>query len=190
MQEVPSKYIKDEKTGQACPECGKPLVVKTGRFGKFISCSGYPKCEYSHAYQVKTGAKCPQCGGDLMQRLNKKGKTFYGCANYPACSFAINLKPLPAPCPKCGGLLILRQTQVICSKCEYKDMVQEDKAVNIPLIVNKEFEKKPPDAMTCPICNGTGYRMVKEYPKTTKAEMKIMCSQCVGKGWIKESREY
>ncbi len=120
--------LEDEKTGDACPKCGKPLIVKTGRFGKFVACSGYPECRYTQSFQVKTGVKCPQCGGDLVQRISKKRRTFYGCANYPECTFATNLKPLPTPCPKCGGLLTQRGKQAICNKCDYKGKIpQEEK---------------------------------------------------------------
>jgi DNA topoisomerase-1 len=120
--------LEDEKTGEACPKCGKPLVVKTGRFGKFVACSGYPECRYTQSYQVKTGVKCPQCGGELVQRLSKKRKTFYGCSNYPDCTFATNLKPLATPCPKCGGLLTRRGKQAICNNCDYKGKIpQEEK---------------------------------------------------------------
>jgi len=118
--------LEDEKTGEACPKCGQPLVVKTGRFGKFVACSGYPECRYTQSFQVKTGVKCPQCGGDLVQRLSKKRKTFYGCANYPECTFATNLKPLPTPCPKCGGLLTRRGRQAVCNKCDYKGKIPEE----------------------------------------------------------------
>ncbi len=113
--------IADEETGEPCPKCGKPLVVKTGRFGKFVACSGYPECRYTQSYQVKTGITCPECKqGELVQRVSKKKRTFYGCNRYPECGFATNLKPIETPCPQCGGLLGQRGRQVICTKCEYK----------------------------------------------------------------------
>jgi len=113
--------LPDEVTDEFCPECGKPIIVKTGRFGKFLACSGYPECKYTKSFQIKTGANCPQCGGELVQRVSKKKRTFYGCSNYPKCNFAINSKPLPLPCPKCGSLLTeYRGKQSKCSKCDYK----------------------------------------------------------------------
>lgn len=115
----------DEVTDETCPE-GHPLVVKTGRFGKFLACSKYPEHKFTRSFQVKTGAKCPQCGGDLLERKSKQKRTFYGCANYPECDFAINLKPLPQPCPECGGLLtVYRGRQVKCTKCDYKGKLPE-----------------------------------------------------------------
>ena len=111
----------EELTEEICPECGKPIVIKFGRYGKFLACSGYPKCKYTKPFQVKIGVKCPQCGSELVEKLSKKKRTFYGCSNYPDCRFATNLKPLPQPCPKCGGLLtVYRKNWAKCTKCEYK----------------------------------------------------------------------
>jgi DNA topoisomerase-1 len=119
--------LADEPTGDLCPKCDKPLVIKTGRFGKFIACSGYPGCKYTQSFQVKLGVKCPKpdCGGDLIQRISKKKRTFYGCSNYPKCDFITNFKPLTQPCPKCGGLLTQHGRQAWCAKCEYKGKVEE-----------------------------------------------------------------
>jgi len=120
--------LADELTEEICPECGKPIVIKTGRYGKFLACSGYPKCKYTKSFQVKTGVKCPQCGSELVERLNKKKRTFYGCSYYPNCQFAINFKPLPQPCPKCGGLLtVYRIKWAKCAKCGYKGKLPEPK---------------------------------------------------------------
>jgi DNA topoisomerase-1 len=117
--------LEDEKTGEDCPECGKPLVVKSGRFGKFIACSGYPECKYTQSFQFKVGVNCPECGSELVQRVNKKRRTFYGCSNYPQCKFATNFKPLPQPCPNCGSLLIQRGQQARCVKCDYKEKLAQ-----------------------------------------------------------------
>ena len=120
--------LADEVTEETCPKCGKLLIVKHGRYGKFLACSGYPECKYTKSFQIKTGAKCPECGSELVEKLSKKKRTFYGCSNYPNCQFAINLKPLPQPCPKCGGLLTLyRKKWSKCSKCEYKGKIPEPK---------------------------------------------------------------
>ena len=117
--------IADEETGDPCPDCGKPLVVKTGRFGKFVACSGYPECRHTESFQVKTGITCPECKqGELVQRVSKKKRTFYGCNRYPDCEFATNLKPISTACPQCGGLLGQRGKQVICTKCSFKDKAE------------------------------------------------------------------
>jgi DNA topoisomerase-1 len=111
----------EESTNEVCPQCSKPLVIKYGRYGKFVACSGYPECKYTKPFLVKIGVKCPQCGGEIVEKLSRKKRIFYGCSNYPNCNFAINLKPLPKPCPRCGGLLtIYRKNWTKCTKCEYK----------------------------------------------------------------------
>ena len=117
--------LTDEPTGDLCPKCGKPLVIKTGRFGKFVACSGYPECKYTQSFQKKMGAKCPQCGKELIQRMSKKGRTFYGCTGYPECKFLTNFKPLPQPCPQCQGLLTQHGKQAWCVKCGYKGKAEE-----------------------------------------------------------------
>ena len=120
--------LEDEKTGDDCPKCGKPLVFKTGRFGKFVACSGYPECKYTQSFQVKTGVNCPKCGKEIVQRMSKRKKIFYGCSGYPECDFATYMKPLPEPCPQCGGLLTqARGKQVKCSNCEYKGPIPKSK---------------------------------------------------------------
>ena len=118
--------LADEPTGEMCPQCSKPLLIKSGRFGKFIACSGYPECKYTQSYQLKVGAKCPECGKDLIQRLNKRRRTFYGCSGYPDCKFLTNFKPLPQSCPQCGSLLTQHGKQAWCIKCSYKEKVEEN----------------------------------------------------------------
>jgi len=113
--------LTDEVTEEVCPKCGKPMVVKFGRYGKFLACSGYPECKSTKPFQVRVGVKCPECGSELVEKISKKKRIFYGCSNYPKCTFATNRKPLPQPCPQCGGLLTLyRGKQAKCTKCEYK----------------------------------------------------------------------
>ena len=115
-----------ELTEETCPRCGRPLAVKTGRYGKFLACSGYPECKFTKSHQVKTGISCPECGHELVERISRKKRTFYGCSNYPDCQFATNLKPLPQPCPKCGGLLTqYRGKWAKCVKCDYKGKLEE-----------------------------------------------------------------
>ncbi|MDA1095958.1 MAG: DNA topoisomerase, partial [Chloroflexi bacterium] len=99
----------DEDSKELCPECQKPMVVKRGRFGPFLSCSTFPECKGTKRIEAKTDAHCPDCGGDLVARRSSKTKrTFYGCSNFPTCAFLVNEKPLPQPCPQCGGLILAR----------------------------------------------------------------------------------
>ena len=122
--------LADEITEETCPKCDKPLVVKHGRYGKFIACSGYPECKHTKPFQVKVGVNCPQCGSELVEKLSKKRRTFYGCSNYPNCQFATSLRPLPQPCPKCGGLLtIYRGNWAKCTKCKYRGKALEPEAI-------------------------------------------------------------
>ncbi len=95
-----------EKIGEACPDCGSDLVIKQGRFGKFVGCSNYPTCRFTRPLIAKIGVKCPKDGGELAERRTRNGRTFYGCLNYPACDFTSWKRPLPLPCPNCGGLLV------------------------------------------------------------------------------------
>lgn len=97
------KELLDEK----CPDCGRPLMTRTGKYGQFVGCTGFPECRYTRPVAVSTGARCPQCGGDLVERRARRTKrVFYGCINYPACNFTVWERPLPEPCPRCGGLLV------------------------------------------------------------------------------------
>jgi DNA topoisomerase-1 len=104
-QNIEKVEMPAQETGLTCEKCGSPMVVKMGRFGKFIACSNFPQCRNTKPYLIKTGAKCPTCGGDLLERRTKTKRTFYGCANYPNCKFSVWQRPLPQPCPRCGGLL-------------------------------------------------------------------------------------
>jgi DNA topoisomerase-1 len=119
--------LADEETGDICPECSKPIVIKAGRFGKFLACSGFPECKYTTSFKIKIGAKCPECSSEIIGKRNKKKRLFYGCSNYPTCRLATNLKPLPQPCPDCGGLLtIYRSNWQKCSNCDYKEKLEQD----------------------------------------------------------------
>ena len=123
-QEIPVVEMRSEPTGEACPQCGHPLVYKHGRYGKFIACSNFPTCRYTAPILNKIGVKCPQCGGDLVEKRTRRGRTFYGCSNYKkgspdSCDFAVWKRPLPQPCPKCGGLLTeVRKGWAKCTACE------------------------------------------------------------------------
>jgi len=118
-------------TNETCPNCGRPMVIKVGRFGKFLACSGYPECKTTMPFLVKAGIPCPQCGGELVERVNKKKQVFYGCSSFPQCQFTTSYKPISQPCPHCGKLLVLyRKGWVKCTTCEYKgklSQVESDK---------------------------------------------------------------
>ena len=101
---------------ETCPECGEQLVIKHGRFGEFISCSNYPTCKYSRQIVDKVGIVCPDDGGDIIRRHTKRGRIFYGCANFPKCRWASWDEPIPEPCPVCGGL-VLRSTRNKTLRC-------------------------------------------------------------------------
>jgi DNA topoisomerase I len=117
--EMPEMKTGPEPIGRACPECGKELVIRWGRYGKFISCSGFPDCRHTEALLEKIGVKCPKDGGDIVIRKTRKGRIFYGCGNYPACDFTSWKLPMPTPCPACGGLLVIaNKREAQCLQCE------------------------------------------------------------------------
>ena len=118
-QNMPEMNMGPEPIGRLCPECGKELVIRWGRYGKFISCSGFPDCRHTEAWLEKIGVLCPKDQGDIVARKTRKGRTFYGCANYPNCDFTSWKLPLPRPCPECGGLLVVaNKNQAQCLQCE------------------------------------------------------------------------
>ncbi len=117
--EMPTTKAELEKIGRACPECGHDLVIRWGRYGKFISCSAFPACRHTEAWLEKIGVKCPEDGGEIVERKTRKGRLFYGCANYPNCQFTSWKRPVPLPCPKCGGTLVIaNKREFQCLKCQ------------------------------------------------------------------------
>jgi DNA topoisomerase-1 len=117
--EMPVTKTGPEPIGRACPECGKELVIRYGRYGKFISCSGFPDCRHTEAWLEKIGVTCPKDAGDIVLRKTRKGRIFFGCANYPACDFTSWKRPLAQPCPNCGGLLVIaNKREAQCTVCE------------------------------------------------------------------------
>jgi DNA topoisomerase-1 len=105
-RKLPKFEQRDEPTDEICVNCGKPMVIKTGRFGRFMSCTGYPECKTTKPILKDTGVKCPKCGGIVAERKSRKGRTFYGCANYPACDFVSWDKVAPQPCAVCGDYVV------------------------------------------------------------------------------------
>ena len=113
-----------EPTGENCPKCGSPMVIKQSRYGKFTACSNYPTCKYikneKEEKEVKEIMDCPKCDGKVVERKTKKGKMFYGCSNYPKCDFATWDEPIPEPCPKCHGTLTIKKDKIKCTNCDYE----------------------------------------------------------------------
>ena len=118
--------IKDEEAGKECSECGKPLLIKYGRFGKFLACSGFPECRHTESMTEEIGVKCPQCDGPILALKTKKGRRFYGCSNYPQCEFKSWNKPTGEKCPRCGDAMVekvhkSKEVEQVCqnSECKY-----------------------------------------------------------------------
>ena len=104
-------HLKEDETDEICDKCGRPMVVKHGRFGKFIACSGYPECQNIKKIVKPTGAECPKCGGNIIERKSKKGRVFYGCDRYPECDFVSWDPPSREKCPVCGKVLLQKKTK-------------------------------------------------------------------------------
>jgi DNA topoisomerase I len=118
-KKMPEVKMEPEPIGRTCPKCGHELVVRWGRFGKFISCSNFPECRYTEAWLEKINVRCPKDGGEIVERRTKRGRIFYGCSNYPKCDFTSWKRPLSQPCPKCGGLLVVADKKnAQCTQCE------------------------------------------------------------------------
>ena len=117
-----------EKTGEDCPKCGSPLVIRNGRYGEFTACSNYPKCKYIKQEEKEdvVACKCPNCDGDIVEKRSKRGKVFYGCNNYPKCKTAYWDMPTGEKCPECSGMLTKKITKnattIKCSSCDYTKM--------------------------------------------------------------------
>ncbi|MGR6836171.1 type I DNA topoisomerase [Syntrophomonas erecta] len=119
--------IRDEEAGKDCPECGRPLLIKFGRFGKFLACSGFPECRHTESINEETGVTCPKCNGSIVALKTKKGRRFFGCSNYPECDFRSWNKPTGEKCPQCGDAMVEkanrnREPEIICqnSECKYR----------------------------------------------------------------------
>ena len=129
-EEMEKIEIKDEPAGEDCEVCGAPMVIKMGRYGKFMACSNFPDCRNTKAIVKKIGVDCPKCkDGEVIERKSKKNRIFYGCSNYPDCDFVTWDKPVGRNCPKCDHYLVNHKkgqsSQVICSNCDYKEEVQK-----------------------------------------------------------------
>ncbi len=111
--------LPEESTDELCEKCGSPMVVKWGRYGKFIACSNFPDCRNTKPLLTKIGVACPQCGGDLVERRTKRKRRFYGCISYPDCDFSTWELPVAEPCPSCGGLMTrIKEGLAKCTQCQ------------------------------------------------------------------------
>ena len=110
-----------EETGEICPNCNSPLVIRNGKYGKFTACSNYPTCKYikKEEKEINVICKCPSCNGDIIEKTTRKGKIFYGCKNYPKCKVALWDKPTGELCPECHNLLVEHNNVIKCSSCDY-----------------------------------------------------------------------
>ena len=129
-KEMEKIEIKDEPAGEDCEVCGSPMVIKMGRYGKFMACSNFPDCRNTKAIVKTIGVTCPTCKkGDVVERKSKKNRIFYGCSNYPECDFISWDKPIGRDCPKCEHYLVEkkkgRSSQVVCSNCDYQEEAQK-----------------------------------------------------------------
>jgi len=125
--EMPEVKAEPEYIGRECPKCDEgQLILRWGRFGKFISCDRFPDCRHTEPFLEKIGVSCPQDEGEIVERRTRKGRIFYGCANYPECDFTSWKRPLPTPCPHCQGMLMIANKKYAkCLECETEFPLQE-----------------------------------------------------------------
>ena len=108
--------VEDIPTDEICEKCGRPMVIKSGRYGKFVACSGFPECRNAHPLVKDTGGLCPLDGGHMLVRKSAKGRIYYGCSNYPKCNYMTWDEPVPERCPQCGSTLFKKKGQLYCAK--------------------------------------------------------------------------
>lgn len=123
--------LKEDETDIICEKCGRKMVIKTGRFGKFIACPGYPECKNIKKLVQETGAECPRCGGKVIVKKSKKGRVFYGCSNYPECNFMSWDEPTTEKCPRCGKTLLKKKGKhpklyCVTPDCGYEKVMEEE----------------------------------------------------------------
>src|SRR5439155_1212276 len=131
----------EENTDEVGPTCGKPMINKRGRFGRFLACSDYPTCKTTRPITLK-GVVCPDCGGGLAERKSRFGKSFFGCVNYPNCKFAAWDRPIPGPCPQCGKPYLLSKYSkrdgafIACpdKECGYRREAPEPGSETVPAV--------------------------------------------------------
>ena len=125
-QQIQRVALPVEETDEVCEKCGRRMVIKHGRYGRFLACPGFPECRNTKPLVEKTGARCPRCGGELVQRRSRKGRVFYGCSNYPDCDFTTWDRPTAETCPECGTFLAEKRSRqgvrLVCAnpECGYQ----------------------------------------------------------------------
>ena len=119
--------VADIPTDEICEKCGRPMVIKSGRYGKFVACSGFPECRNAHPLVKDTGGLCPLCGGHMLLRKSAKGRIYYGCGNFPTCKFMTWDEPVPETCPNCGATLFKKRGTLYCAKegCGFSKPVEK-----------------------------------------------------------------
>jgi DNA topoisomerase-1 len=150
-QKQQQKQSAPQPTGEDCPQCGKPLVLRQGAYGEFVSCSGYPKCKYVKQNLIE-GMKCPKCGtGDLAERKARRGNIFWGCTKYPKCDFTSNFKPVAKKCPECGSPYLLEKVlkSGIYLECPNKKKSAEEESAAPKKRAKKGAEPEPQAAVVC-----------------------------------------
>lgn len=122
-REIGAIAVQEEVSEEKCEKCGRNMVVKQGRYGKFLACPGFPECRNTRPLQEKIGVVCPKCGGEIIWRRTKKGRPFYGCSNYPECNFISWQKPSQKDCPVCGTRMVEKQHELVCPnrECRYRE---------------------------------------------------------------------
>ncbi len=129
------KIRMEEETDEVCDKvdeegqvCGKPMVIKTGRFGRFMACTGFPDCRNTKPILNKTGVACPKCGGDIVERKARgRGRPFFGCSKYPECDLILNQHPLTTPCPECNSLMVQKgRNNAACTSCSWQEAIIEN----------------------------------------------------------------
>ncbi len=134
QEQMPRRKV-EEETDEVCETCSRSMVIKTGRFGRFLACTGFPDCRTTRRILNKTGASCPRCGGDIVERRSRgRGRPFYGCSRYPECDFLTNRKPVPTPCPECSGLMLIADRDTAaCTACDWKEPIGTDVEEQAPV---------------------------------------------------------
>lgn len=130
-EKIGKVQIEDKVSDEICENCGRNMVIKMGRYGKFLACPGFPECRNTKPLLEQIEAKCPKCANPLVVRRSKKGRRFYGCSTYPECDFVSWELPAPEPCPECGGMMVIKGSKqgkhytCINPECRYDKPVEE-----------------------------------------------------------------
>jgi DNA topoisomerase-1 len=134
-KEIGQIEVRDEVTDKLCDKCGRNMVIKYGRYGKFLACPGFPECRNAKPFLEEIGVSCPVCGGKIVQRRSKKGRKFYGCDRFPECDYISWNKPTNEVCPECGTRLVEkpgrnRKSKLVCpnDKCHFELLASHDDA--------------------------------------------------------------